>query len=61
VYLTVDGGANWSYQRVPTDGALAAVDFVDTRHGWVSTAADWGQRNSLFRTTDGGATWKLVW
>jgi photosystem II stability/assembly factor-like uncharacterized protein len=48
---TTDGGATWTPHRLP-GGDLAAVDFVDRLHGWVTTWAD-----QILVTADGGRTW----
>jgi photosystem II stability/assembly factor-like uncharacterized protein len=61
VYRTRDGGASWTCHKVPTDDKLISVDFCDARHGWVSTDAGWEESNWVYRTTDGGDTWELVW
>jgi len=59
LYRTSDGGQAWSHSgAVPDYGTLA---FIDTNIGFLSTykdptMTDW----LLFRTVDGGATWKRV-
>jgi photosystem II stability/assembly factor-like uncharacterized protein len=62
---TSDGGATWSLQR-PRRGirGLWDVDFLDPQHGWVTGQYDPGTMVSglvpgaVFRTTDGGASWR---
>jgi photosystem II stability/assembly factor-like uncharacterized protein len=57
VVRTVDGGANWfpASGLPPLEARVDAwaVDFVDTRTGWIA-----GQHGRLMRTDDGGATWQ---
>lgn len=60
VYRTLDGGQSWQpLGHVRSDCKL---DFVDRRHGWcigigaaMGSSAVW-----LYRTGDGGSTWRLV-
>src|SRR5258706_2005335 len=60
-YVTHDAAQTWS--TVPTDPAFrdtfTMMDFVNTSTGWVITSDSNGHR-SLYRTSDGGATWSLV-
>jgi photosystem II stability/assembly factor-like uncharacterized protein len=53
-----DGGATWS-PRLLGDGhtVLSSVAFADASHGWVAGWDFTTQRDTMFRTTDGGATW----
>jgi photosystem II stability/assembly factor-like uncharacterized protein len=62
LYRTTDGGASWhKLHRPRAPFPLAAVDFVDARHGFV--AGGWPavteRRPSqvIFATSDGGRTW----
>lgn len=52
ILRTRDGGRTWVYYVGPTAWDLNRVCFIDSNHGWISTAAD-----TIFRTTDGGNTW----
>jgi photosystem II stability/assembly factor-like uncharacterized protein len=57
VAKSTDGGETWT--RVLERGAyLRKVAFADADHGW---AASWDHEagTTLFRTTDGGATWTV--
>jgi photosystem II stability/assembly factor-like uncharacterized protein len=57
-YVTQDAGRTWSV--IPPDvkfgDMFAQSDFVNTRTGWVLTLDPTNQR-TLYRTSDGGATW----
>ena len=68
LWLSTNGGRTWGRSTPPhlTDvGAtsLGDVQFVDSRHGWLSsntvnTAAHTSHRWEIDRTTDGGRTWQ---
>ena len=71
VLRTTDGGATWPELAVPLSGAgLNSVVFIDEEHGWVisgravtdeGTGAEVGfEQGGLAVTTDGGATWQVV-
>jgi photosystem II stability/assembly factor-like uncharacterized protein len=34
------------------------VDFIDNRVGWMMAAGEPGQLNGIYKTVDGGATWR---
>jgi photosystem II stability/assembly factor-like uncharacterized protein len=57
-FFTGDGAQTWA--SITSDvlfaDAFAGMDFVNARTGWVWTYDETGQ-HSLFKTTDGGATW----
>jgi len=57
-YVTRDAARTWSI--IPPDilfgDTFAGMDFVDTSTGWVVTVDPTNHR-SLYRTSDGGATW----
>ena len=48
-------------------GSVDQVQFVDKTHGWVLMGGSykskgyWYNASRLYRTTDGGATWKRLW
>jgi photosystem II stability/assembly factor-like uncharacterized protein len=64
-----DGGQTWQAGELAgpnlfyTDAPLdqTAIDFLDAQHGWVTirlASSSTFNRGELFRTTDGGATWR---
>jgi len=57
-YVTRDAARTWSI--IPPDvlfgESFAGMDFVNTSTGWVVTQ-DPANHRSLYRTSDGGATW----
>lgn len=60
--VTRDGGRQW---RDVTPGPLeppvelSTVHFIDSLHGWAGTVGGFGtQAVRIFRTTDGGTTWR---
>lgn len=53
LYVTTDGGATWTRQRVPTRHLLLGGAFLDQTQGWLVGAG----ATALF-TTDGGAEWR---
>jgi hypothetical protein len=66
-----DGGTTWFTLTIPNAIFLnhwaccfgASVDFVDLDHGWIMARLATGSNfnlGSLFRTTDGGKTWKAM-
>jgi photosystem II stability/assembly factor-like uncharacterized protein len=61
---STDGGRNWRVDSVPTAAALdfRAVHALDARRAWLLSSgdADKGQAR-IFRTTDAGAHWSLVY
>ena len=72
---TTDGGATWRDIALPGSGHVTALRFIDENVGWVAgffirdvqfgcaQAAPPGAtpcRGVVLRTTDGGATWRVV-
>ncbi|HET7420543.1 MAG TPA: hypothetical protein VFL27_09200, partial [Candidatus Dormibacteraeota bacterium] len=62
VWHTVDAGASW--HQTPARGLAAAqckdgIWFADAKHGFV-TASDPNHRPTVYRTSDGGATWNAA-
>ena len=57
-YVTRDAARTWSI--IPPDidfgESFASMDFVNVTSGWVITVTS-ANHHSLYRTTDGGATW----
>src|SRR5215217_1436097 len=71
VLRSEDGGHAWQEGELAgpsvlyTDAPLgfAAIDFLDTQHGWVTITLGSNSnfsRGELFQTTDGGATWRKL-
>jgi len=60
---STDGGRTWRIDSVPSAAALdfRAVHVIDARRAWLMSAgdADKGQAR-IYRTTDAGAHWSLV-
>ncbi len=58
VYTSRDGGATWQsgaiLPQAATPDRVENVHFTDMDHGWVASG------RALYRTTDGGATWRPV-
>lgn len=55
ILLSDDQGRSWKQaSKVPFDGLLTSVRFVDAQHGWAV-----GHAGVILATTDGGNTWTL--
>ncbi len=55
IYLTNDGGANWSTANTPVEsGAVTSISMIDRMRGYASI---FGLSQSLWVTTDGGQDW----
>ena len=74
LFHTTDGGVTWTRSRMPQSktstwrwGSVQQIQFVDKTHGWALMGGDykskgyWYNASRLYRTTDGGATWKRLW
>ncbi len=65
VFRSKDGGATWTFAGLKQSKTIARI-VVDPRNAEVAYAAamgdlwTWGGERGLFKTTDGGATWKAV-
>ena len=61
-YVTRDAARTWTI--IPPDikfgESLAGMDFVNVSLGWVITLDPTNNHRSLYRTSDGGATWSPV-
>jgi photosystem II stability/assembly factor-like uncharacterized protein len=57
-YVTKDAAQNWTniQPNINFKDSFTLMDFVDLSNGWVITS-DANSHHSLYRTTDGGATW----
>jgi photosystem II stability/assembly factor-like uncharacterized protein len=65
VYLSTDSGATWTSVGLKDSKAIAriVVHPADAKTAWVAAAGDlWrpGGERGIYKTTDGGATWKAV-
>ncbi|HEY6410339.1 MAG TPA: YCF48-related protein, partial [Ktedonobacteraceae bacterium] len=65
IFHTSDSGHTWQEAMLPRSGlGVSQVQFVNAQNGWV--LADFGgvaagsQAVNLFRSTDGGMTWRTV-
>jgi photosystem II stability/assembly factor-like uncharacterized protein len=56
ILSTNDGGSNWHSSNVLQGISLHGVFFLNELHGWVSG----GYNGSVWKTTDGGITWDLI-
>jgi photosystem II stability/assembly factor-like uncharacterized protein len=62
---TPDGGRSWRrlttrFHHTCNAGATLDLDFVDRRNGWLTWREPTGRFSELYRTRDGGATWRQV-
>jgi photosystem II stability/assembly factor-like uncharacterized protein len=65
VYRSTDGGATWKHAGLEKSRTIARVVVhpTDANTAWVAAMGDlWqsGGERGLYKTTDGGATWKAV-
>lgn len=66
---TTDGGQTWQRATVPP--GIGSAWFLNRRYGWYLTSElnpryttrtrTWYARFRLYRTTDGGASWRWLW
>jgi photosystem II stability/assembly factor-like uncharacterized protein len=65
ILKTIDGGANWIEQfSCPGNVVISSVFFPDTTTGYaIIDYAPWpyGSDDRLLKTSDGGATWEIVY
>lgn len=62
VLRTVDGGRSWKSSQIPINEGVAEIRdlfFLNASHGWLITWHFNNEGTHLFRTTDGGKTWRL--
>jgi photosystem II stability/assembly factor-like uncharacterized protein len=55
LFITTNGGQTWQSETTPAD--QIQVTFLDALHGWVITQDSGKVTSTVFRTSDGGATW----
>jgi photosystem II stability/assembly factor-like uncharacterized protein len=62
LYLTVDGGANWTHLAFPAQlaGTLHALELATASTWYAAIEADSPSLSGVYRTTDGGRAWELV-
>jgi photosystem II stability/assembly factor-like uncharacterized protein len=64
VYRTRDGGHTWHGRAVTAHtqnaGAVATVQFLGPRQGWLVSQEPTAPRARLYSSSDGGASWRLV-
>ncbi|WAH36014.1 YCF48-related protein [Alicyclobacillus dauci] len=66
IYFTSDGGTSWQASSFSVPGDASNIEesmFVSAKNGWLVLVGDGGTGASpkyLYRTTDGGVTFKLV-
>ena len=53
LFMTRDGGLNWSRSQAPTRFLLMGASFVDDNNGWLV-----GAGSTILQTNDGGETWQ---
>lgn len=60
---TTDGGQSWSRQTFPGLEQPLQITFADARNGWLLTSGEAAMMKNVkkvYRTADGGATWRVV-
>ena len=63
ILKTVDGGASWFNSSLGAQWGFESVSFIDTQNGYAAGGGGsmtWDNNGSVFKTTDGGATWNEV-
>ena len=60
ILLTRDGGITWERRSEHTLPGLEKIQFVDARIGFIVGDGSDEYPTGIFRTTDGGATWKPI-
>jgi photosystem II stability/assembly factor-like uncharacterized protein len=58
---TTNGGRTWNYLRLPVKGMrISDVYFETSRKGWIINSNPLSTQSGIYRTSDGGATWKQL-
>jgi photosystem II stability/assembly factor-like uncharacterized protein len=63
IYRSADKGRTWfapAAQNSPQIYGLADFHFVDDLHGWAVSQYPWNSGSAVFRSDDGGGSWKPV-
>ncbi len=63
IFRTSTGGASWQQSQVPSGHTGTALSFVNIQDGWLldnQGAAAGSEAVDVYRTTDGGTTWKKI-
>jgi photosystem II stability/assembly factor-like uncharacterized protein len=60
-YVTRDAGVTWTIVKpdIVFDESFISMDFVNSTTGWLIASDPSTFKISLYKTTDGGATWNL--
>jgi WD40 repeat protein len=58
-YQTIDGGRTWRLFPEAYLFGVTGMDFLDLKHGWVSTEHVFAYPPSLGQTHNGGSTWEF--
>ena len=58
-YQTIDGGRTWRLFPEAYLFGVTGMDFLDLKHGWVSTRHVFAYPPSLGQTHNGGSTWEF--
>jgi photosystem II stability/assembly factor-like uncharacterized protein len=58
--LSSDAGRTWATHLLPGCGPGASLSFVNSRLGYAASTPSANHHAGLYRTTDGGAHWRLV-
>lgn len=56
ILRSTDKGANWVLQKTISSGGIWGLSFADKNIGFVVGDGGW-----VYKTTDGGVTWTLIW
>ena len=58
---STDGGEQWEEISIPNVSTISSIHFFDTTNGWmVASSSDFGVKDYLLKTTDGGDTWTTM-
>ncbi|QSO48445.1 WD40/YVTN/BNR-like repeat-containing protein [Alicyclobacillus mengziensis] len=63
IYYTSNGGQTWVKQGIHDAGDPMSLHFRDQNHGWIALmqgAAMGSERETIYQTNDGGATWNKI-